>query len=99
MYASFDGDALKEKVLLPSMDIHMCMKNQDGTLRLQRKNFRLKASFGYRRYTQLYFKTRVRAYDTYSPGQTFCIICIYTIKCVKIKVVHLYISYFIYNIL
>lgn len=32
MYASFDGDALKEKVLLPSMDIHMYMKNQDSTL-------------------------------------------------------------------
>lgn len=45
MYASFDRDAFKEKVLLPSMGIHMYMKNQDSTLRLQRKNFRLKAPF------------------------------------------------------
>lgn len=75
MYASFDRDAFKEKVLLPSMGIHKYMKNQDSTLRLQRKNFRLKVPFGYRRYMQLYFKTRVRVCDTYSPGQTFCIVC------------------------
>lgn len=96
MYARFDGDAFSER---KGAFYQAWAYNQDRTLRLQRKNFRLKAPFGYRWYMQLYFKTRVRAYDTYSPGQTFCIICIYTIKYVKINVVHLYISYFIYDIL
>lgn len=54
MFASFDGAVYKEKVLIPSMDIHFFFKIksifQDSILRLQRKKYKLKSTFDYRRY-------------------------------------------------